>query len=69
MAYRLTWPPKLDRVRNVFHISMLRKYLPDPSHVLDISVTELQGDLRFDETLVRIMAREDKKLRNQIVPM
>ncbi len=43
VAHRLALPPKLDRVHNVFHISMLWKYLPDPSHVLDISAIELGG--------------------------
>ncbi len=37
VAYRLALPPNLDRVHNVFHISMLRKYLPDPPHVLDVT--------------------------------
>ena len=35
VAYHLALPPMLASVRNVFHISILRKYEPDPSHVLD----------------------------------
>ena len=31
VAYRLDLPEELSRVYNVFHISMLRKYIPDPS--------------------------------------
>ena len=34
VAYRLDLPEELSRVHNVFHISMLRKYISDPSHVL-----------------------------------
>ena len=34
VAYRLDLPPELSKVHNVFHVSMLRKYIPDPSHVL-----------------------------------
>ena len=34
-AYRLALPPELSLVHNVFHVSMLRKYLLDPSHVLE----------------------------------
>ena len=26
--------PKLDLVRNVFHVSIVKKYISDPSHVL-----------------------------------
>ena len=34
VAYRLALPPRLANVHNVFHIFMLRKYKPNPSHVL-----------------------------------
>ncbi|XP_073051233.1 uncharacterized protein [Primulina eburnea] len=34
LAYRLALPPALSGVHDVFHVSMLRKYHPDPSHVL-----------------------------------
>ena len=35
VAYRLDLPEEFSRVHNVFHISMLRKYIPDSSHVLE----------------------------------
>ena len=34
VTYRIALPPTLSRIHNVFHESMLRKYIPDPSHVL-----------------------------------
>ena len=34
VAYRLILPHELSRIHPVFHVSMLRKYIPDPSHVL-----------------------------------
>ena len=34
VAYRLTLPPQLSLVHDVFHVSMLRKYYPYPSHVI-----------------------------------
>ena len=34
VAYRLALPPELFEVHNVFHVSMLKKYIPNPSHVL-----------------------------------
>ena len=33
LAYQLALPPELARIHNVFHVSMLRKYIADPSHV------------------------------------
>ena len=35
IAYRLELPPSLSGVHEVFHISMLQKYTPDPAHVVD----------------------------------
>ena len=34
IAYRLKLPLELSRIHDTFHVSMLRKYIPDPSHVL-----------------------------------
>ena len=34
IAYRLKLAPELSRIHDTFHVSMLRKYIPDPSHVL-----------------------------------
>ena len=34
VAYRLEFPFDLDRIHDVFLVSMLRKYIQDPSHVL-----------------------------------
>ena len=35
VAYRLALPPSLSCVHEVFHVFMLRKYTPDPAHVVD----------------------------------
>ena len=36
VAYRLALPPSLDKVHNVFHVSMLRKCLSDPDQVVEL---------------------------------
>ena len=35
VAYRLALPPQISSVHDVFHVSVLRKYGPDLSHVLE----------------------------------
>ena len=35
IAYWLALPPSLSSVHEVFHVSMLRKYTPNPTHVVD----------------------------------
>ena len=35
VAYRLALQPSLSSVHEVFHVSMIRRYTPDPAHVVD----------------------------------
>ena len=48
MAYRLELPKDLKRIHDVFHVSMLRKYIVDPSHALETLRIELEEDLSFE---------------------
>ena len=67
VAYRLDLPEELSLVHNVFHISMLRKYIPDPSHVLETPEIELRDDLSYEEQPVQILSREEKEIRNKTI--
>ncbi|EOY04000.1 Uncharacterized protein TCM_019247 [Theobroma cacao] len=69
VAYRLELPPELDRIHNVFHVSMLKKYVPDPSHILETPPIELHEYLKFEVQPVRILDRKDRVLRNKSIPM
>ncbi|XP_070025601.1 uncharacterized protein [Nicotiana sylvestris] len=42
-------------VGSIFHVSMLRKYVSDPSHTLDFSTVQLDGDLTYDVVSVAIL--------------
>jgi hypothetical protein len=37
MAYRLTLSDSLRHMHDVFHVSFLRHYISDPSHVIEMS--------------------------------
>ena len=41
VAYRLALPPELGKIHNVFHVSMLRRYRSDPSHIISPETIEL----------------------------
>ncbi|KAL0549980.1 hypothetical protein IC582_014475 [Cucumis melo] len=69
VAYRLALPPSLSAVHDVFHISMLRKYVPDPSHVVDYEPLEIDENLSYVEQPVEVLAREVKTLRNKQIPL
>ncbi|XP_073025230.1 uncharacterized protein [Primulina eburnea] len=69
LAYRLALPPSLSGIHDVFHVSMLRKYEPDPSHMLDISDVQLDPDVSYVERPVCILDRSERKLRSKLTPM
>ncbi|XP_030505112.1 uncharacterized protein LOC115720090 [Cannabis sativa] len=69
MAYRLALPPSLSVVHNVFHVSMLKKYVSDPMHVLSYEALELQLDLSYDERPVQILDRKEKVLRSKTIAL
>ena len=67
LAYRLALPPNLSSVHNVFHVSMLRKYVFYPSHVLSYDPLEIREDLTYEEQPERILQREEKVLQRKII--
>ena len=69
VAYRLTLPPKLTKLHNVFHVSMLRRYRSDGSHIQPIQVVQVQAKFSYEEEPKAILAREVKQLRNKQVPL
>ncbi|XP_074277555.1 uncharacterized protein LOC141601189 [Silene latifolia] len=64
VAYRLALPLSLDRVHNVFHVSQLRKYVSDPSYVLEVEIIELDEALTYAEVPKEILYRKVRKTRN-----
>ena len=69
IAYRLDLPPELEKIHDVFHVSMLRRYRSDTSHVISPAEIEIRPDMTYGEELVKILAREVKWLRNKDVAL
>ena len=69
MAYRLELPPKLSRIHNIFHVSMLKKYILDPSHILEAPPVQLKKDLSFEVQPIAIVDQKMKQLRSKVIPM
>ena len=67
VAYQLTLPPSMSSVHEVFHVSMLQRYTPDPAHVVDWREFEVDSDGTFEEGSVCIMDSWDQVLRRKIV--
>ncbi|KAM1029938.1 hypothetical protein ACFX2C_033893 [Malus domestica] len=69
VAYRLELPSELSKVHNVFHVSMLRQYVADPSHVIPVQPLEISPNLTYDEEPVTILDWKEKVLRNKTVQL
>ena len=48
---------------------MLKKYVPDPSHILKAPLIELEEDLSFGVQPVAIVEQEMKQLRSKVILM
>ena len=53
----------------MFHVSMLRKYEPDLSYVLDWTDLEVDEDISYEERPVRVLDRRDQVLRGKTIPL
>ena len=67
VAYRLALPPSKLGVHEVFHVSMLRKYTPDPAHVVDWGQIEVDTDGTFEEGPMCILDNRDQVLRRKTI--
>ena len=64
---RGTLLPSMSSVNEVFHVSMLRKYMPDPAHVVDWEQIEVDTDGTFEEGPECILDSCDQVLRRKTV--
>ncbi|XP_039020945.1 uncharacterized protein LOC120152944 [Hibiscus syriacus] len=69
VVYRLMLPPELEHFQDVFHVSILRKYRSDPSHVILVDEVEVHKNLSNEEEHVKILAVDVKVLHNKAVPL
>lgn len=69
VAYKLELPLKLYRIHDVFHVSMLRIYRFDPSHVIPIDEIEVRPNLSYEEEPVQNLDYEVKALRKKQISL
>ncbi|XP_038990397.1 uncharacterized protein LOC120113327 [Phoenix dactylifera] len=68
VAYKLALLPELSSVHNVFHVSLLRRYIPDPSHIVQHEPLQIDRDLIYEEYPLRIIDHKEQVLRRRIIP-
>ena len=65
VAYRLALPSNMSQVHPVLHVSMMRKYISDSSHVLQLQSVQLNEDLTFKVEPVVIVEFQVHRLRSK----
>ena len=68
VAFVLHLPLDLSKVHNVFHVSSLRKFIPDPNNVVKYEPLQVHEDLTYEEFSLRIVDRKEQVLRRRIIP-
>ncbi|VFQ73304.1 unnamed protein product [Cuscuta campestris] len=69
LYYRERMVVPAGEIHDVFHVSMLRRYRSDPSHVIPADTVTLDDNLTYEEEPVEILAREVCQLRNKTIPL
>ncbi|KAK6149323.1 hypothetical protein DH2020_016848 [Rehmannia glutinosa] len=69
LAYRIALPPELSLIHNMFHVSRLKKYQPDPEHIITQDTPPLMENLSYTERPIRIIDQQIRRLRKREIPM
>ncbi|XP_070037340.1 uncharacterized protein [Nicotiana tomentosiformis] len=62
VAYELELPQELDVIHLVFHVSMLKKFMGDPSLVVPTEIIGVKDSPTYEEIPVAILDRQIRKL-------
>jgi hypothetical protein len=62
MAYQLALPDSLRHMHDVFHVSILRHYVSDPTHVIDMSSLQVSTEGSLTEDPICILNHHIRQL-------
>ncbi|XP_047156600.1 uncharacterized protein LOC124827567, partial [Vigna umbellata] len=67
VAYELSLPPQLSNLHPVFYVSQLRKYITDPSHILELEGVRLHQDRTLEMQSVRVEDSRTKYYKRKAI--
>ena len=59
VAYRLALPPSMVAIHPMFHVSILCKYIHDPTHIISYEDLEFQLNLSYEERPIKILDQKE----------
>jgi hypothetical protein len=69
VAYQLELPPQLSDVRDVFHVSQLKKCLHVPEEQIPMEDLDAMKDLSYQEYPVKILETSKRVMHNKKIKM
>jgi hypothetical protein len=66
IEYQLTLPANL-RIHNVFHVSLLKKYIHDPTHMIDWNLVQVELEGKFQVEPLCILSQREVTLQNRAI--
>jgi hypothetical protein len=68
VAYMLALSTSMN-AHNVFHVSLLNKYVHDPNHVIDWHLIQVEIEVYFQVQPMRVLDRKVKMLCNRVIKL
>jgi hypothetical protein len=69
LAYKIALPPDLVGTHDVFHVSMLRKYIANPDVIVEYEPLEIHEGLTYVDEPVKIMDKKEQVLHTKMIPI
>jgi hypothetical protein len=67
LAYRVTLTPYLVETHDIFHVSMLWKYITNPDDIVEYQPLGIQEGLTYVEELVEIMDQKEQMMCTKMI--
>jgi hypothetical protein len=69
LAYRIALSSDLVEMHDIFHISILRKYIANPNVIVEYESLEIQEGLTYEEEPMKIVDKKEQVLHNKTIPI